>query len=755
MPPLTLTPQRQKQKLTEIFIAWLVEEAERDLVYTLWEDLQWADPSTLEVLTLYLDQLPMARTLAVFTARPEFLPPWGSRSYMSHLPLSTLPRIHSEAMVKTIMGDRALSSEIIGQIAERSDGNPLFVEELAKSVVETVEATGRSPLQALEVPTTLQDVLLARLDRLGPARATAQLGAVLGREFTYEMLQAVGVFDDDTLQQTLPKLVETELVYQRGLGAQARYTFKHALIHDAAYQSLLRRTRQQYHHQTVRTLEERFPETKETQPELLAHHYTEAGLGEQAIAYWQAAGQKAIARSANVEARRHLEMGLELLKALPESPERQQRELALQMTLGVPLMATKGFAAPEVESAYAHARELCQQLGESARLAPVLWGLSGFHLVRGELLLGQELAERGVILAEGSHDPVVQGEAHHLLGANLLYRGKLAEASAHWNHVFAFYDPQQHERHVLLYGQDSGVVARGYAGWTLWMLGYPDQARRISHAALTLAHELRNPQSSEYALQCAAVLHGWLQEWSTMQSYAARITALAIEQGLPLWQALGTLSEGWVSVAQGHGDTGLSLVRQGAAAYQATGAQVPRAWQLCVQAQVCLLVQQFEEGWQAACEALAHIEHTDERWYEAEVWRTKGELVLAQAGKTQQSRGKGHQSPVATDPRTAPRDSHAEAEEYFRKAMNVARGQQAKSWQLRAATSLARLWQQQGKRAEAHGLLSEVYTWFTEGFDTADLQDAKALLDILSSARKLHVQATPARTKKRSTTTTH
>ena len=324
MPPLTLSPQRQKQKLTETLVAWLVEEAERTLVYTLWEDLQWADPSTLEVLSLYLDQVPMTRTLAVFTARPEFSPPWGSRSYMSHLTLNTLPRIHSEAMVKTIMGDRAPSSEIIGQIAERSDGNPLFVEELTKTILEAAPDTTGKPASAtaLSIPGTLHDALLARLDRLGTARAVAQFGAVLGREFTYEMLQAVGVFDDDTLQQALPKLVETELVYQRGLGAQARYTFKHALIQDAAYQSLLRRTRQQYHRQTVRTLEEHFPDTKETQPELLAYHYTEAGLIEHAIPYWLQAGEHAAQRSACVEAVAHLTKGLAFLQGLPETPER-------------------------------------------------------------------------------------------------------------------------------------------------------------------------------------------------------------------------------------------------------------------------------------------------------------------------------------------------------------------------------------------------------------------------------------------------
>ena len=333
-PPLSLSPQKQKQKTHEALVAWIMEEAERQAVYCTWEDLHWADPTTLEILHLYLEQLPAARMLAVLTFRPEFQPPWSSRSYLSQITLSRLGRKHVEAMAENVTGGKSLPAEVVQQIVAKTDGVPLFVEELTKIVMESGlvrEANGRyeltGPLPPLAIPATLHDSLMARLDRLAPVREIAQLGATLGREFSYEVLQAVSPLDEETLQQGLTRLVEAELVHQRGMPPQARYVFKHALVQETAYQSLLKSKRQQYHQQIADVLQERFPETVETQPELLAHHYTEAGLRAQAIPYWQQAGQRAVQRSANVEAISHLTKGLELLKTLPDTPERAQQEL--------------------------------------------------------------------------------------------------------------------------------------------------------------------------------------------------------------------------------------------------------------------------------------------------------------------------------------------------------------------------------------------------------------------------------------------
>jgi predicted ATPase len=336
-----LTPQRQKQKTLEALLTWLLAEAERQSVPFIVEDLHWADPSTLEFLGLLIEQGPTARLLTLLACRPEFIPQWASRSHLTHLTLQRLPRQHVEVMVERLTGDKALPATVIQQIVAKTDGVPLFVEELTKMVMESVESIGSAGVHSrislpLGIPATLHDALMARLDRLGAAKELAQLGATLGREFTYNVLHAVSPLDETALQQGLRQIVEAELVYQRGLPPQATYLFKHALIQDTAYQSLLKSKRQQLHQQITRVLEERFPDTKERQPELLAHHYTEAGLIEQAIPYWQQAGQKAVSRSATVEAVAHFTKGLALLKTLPETPERISQELTLQLALGPP-----------------------------------------------------------------------------------------------------------------------------------------------------------------------------------------------------------------------------------------------------------------------------------------------------------------------------------------------------------------------------------------------------------------------------------
>ena len=375
-PPLTVSPQKQKEKTQAALVTWLVEEAVQNTVYTTWEDVHWADPSTLEVLTLIVDQAPTASLYVLLTFRPEFMPPWGNRSHLSQLTLSRLGRPQVEAMVERVTGGKALPPEVVQQIVAKTDGVPLFVEELTKTVMESIGSIGsvesigsvgahsRAPLQFI-IPATLHDSLMARLDRLGTVKEVAQLGATLGREFSYELLQAVSPLDEGTLQHGLKQLIEAELVYQRGLVPQAHYLFKHALIQDTAYQSLLKSTRQQYHYQIAQVLADRFPETVETQPELVAHHYTEAGLITQALPYWQRAGERATQRSAYVEAVAHLTKGLEVLKALPDTPERTHQELTLQLALRDALVVVSGYIAPEVEKTVLRARELCQQIGET------------------------------------------------------------------------------------------------------------------------------------------------------------------------------------------------------------------------------------------------------------------------------------------------------------------------------------------------------------------------------------------------------
>src|SRR5262249_21468824 len=501
IPPLTLSPQKQKQKTQEALVAWIIEEAEKGMVYCVWEDLHWADPSTLEVLTLFLDQVPTARLLATLTFRPEFTPPWKPRSYMSPLTLSRLGRPQAEAIVQQVTGGHPLSKEVVQQIVSKTDGVPLFVEELTKTVLESgksqesIGGSGRGldrPALSLGIPATLQDALMARLDRLGTAKEIAQVGAVLGCEFSYELLQAVSPAEEPVVQQGLGRLVDVELLYQRGLPPYAVYTFKHALIQDTAYQSLLKSKRQQYHQQIAQVLEERFTETKETQPELLAHHYTEAGLIKQAIPYWQQAGEHAVTRSANEEAISHLTKGLELLKTFPETQERAQQELQLQLALAPPLMGTRGYAAPELAPIYARVRELSRQIGETPELSSILYNLAAFYLGRAELHTSRELSEQLFTLAQRTQDPLALLRGHFVMVVILHKRGELVEAREHAEQGIRLYNRYRSQRSPWG-AHHMGVGCLDCITWVLWLLGYPDQALRRAQEALVMAQEMAHP----------------------------------------------------------------------------------------------------------------------------------------------------------------------------------------------------------------------------------------------------------------------
>jgi predicted ATPase len=550
---------------------------------------------------------------------------------------------------------------------------------------------------------------MARLDRLAAVKALAQLGATLGREFSYALLQAVAPWDEGTLGRGLHQLVEAEFLYQQGLPPEATYRFKHALIQETAYQSLLRSTRQQYHQRIAQVLEARFPESCATQPELLAHHYTEAGLAEQAIGYWQRAGQQASDRSANLEAISHFTTGIELLTTLPETPERTQHAVTLYSTLGAALLMTKGHTVPEVEHAYTQAYAWCQQMGDTPALFPVLLGLWRFYGVRAQLHTARELAETLLDLAHRAHDPALVVVAHHALGVTWLLLGAFPTAHQHLEAGIAGYTRDQSHAPVFRTGQDSGVACRAYAAETLWVLGYPEQALTRLHEALALAHTLAHPYSLAWARLMAARLAKFRGDVQAVYDDAEAVVALSTAQSFPLWAAMGTIDRGWALAMQGQGEGGLAQVREGIAALQATGAVLPVSYGCTVLAEVAAHLGHPADGLQALAEAHTLIEQYDLRSGEAEVCRLRGVLLLRQ-----------------------PEIPQAEAETWLQQALTVARRQQAKSLELRAAMSLSRLWQQQGKRAEAQELLAPVYGWFTEGFDTADLREAMVLLEELS-----------------------
>ena len=712
-PPLNLSPQRQRQKTLEALIAILLEQAERHPFLFIVEDLHWTDPTTLELLSLVIEQIPTTSILTVLTCRSHFQPSWSHRSDLSEVTVHRLSQPQIERMTTHVAGGKLLPPQVLHQIIEKTDGVPLFVEEMTKAVLESgqlkavdghYELTGS--LRTLTIPATLQDSLMARLDRLVTAKAVAQYAAVIGRQFSYALLQAVSQLDEVRLQHELRRLVEAELVYQRGVPPQSTYVFKHALIQDAAYESLLKSTRQQYHQRIALVMEAQFPETAEAQPEFVAHHFTEAGLTEQAVHYWYHAGQQAIQRSAHVEAISHLRQGLELLQTLPEAPDRVQREVDMLIALGASLIVTKGWAAPEVGETYTYAQQLCQHLEDPYQRFPVLRGLWSYYVVRAELQTAHTLGEQLLTLAQQAQDTVLLLGAHRALGATLLLLGA-ASAHTHLAQGLALYDPQQHRAHAFLYGEDMGVVCRSHAAWALWDLGYPDQGRARNDEAVTLAQHIVHPYSLCYVLALAAVFHQLRREVRAAQEHTETAISLATEQGFPLVMAWSSILHSWALAQQGQAKEGLAQLHQGLTAWRATGAEALRPYFLALLADVHGTLGEPEAGLTALAEALTRVDKTGERWYQSELYRLKGALLLQQS-----------------------LDNQAEAETCFHHAIVIAQNQQAKSFELRTATSLARLWQQQGKRQEAQALLAPVYHWFTEGFDTADLQDAKALLDV-------------------------
>jgi predicted ATPase/class 3 adenylate cyclase len=590
--PLTVSPEQQKQQTLHTVLTILLRIAAQQPVLFVMEDLHWVDPSTLELLDLLVDQGPTARILALFTFRPDFSPPWTGRAHLTQLTVNRLPRRQVMAVIRQVAHGKELPSEVVEQIVAKTDGVPLFVEELTKMVLESGLLQEREeqyaltgPLPPLAIPATLHDSLMARLDRLATVKALAQLGATLGREFAYELLRAVSPWDETTVQRGLHQLVEAEFLYQQGLPPQATYLFKHALIQDAAYQSLLKSTRQQYHQRIAQVLEEHFADIVDTQPELLAQHFTAAGQNARAMPYWQRAGVRALRRSATLEAISHLTTGLEVLKTLPNSPERLQHELDVQIPLGRALTVTKGYAAPEVGHAYARARELCQQVGETPQLFPVLRGLWNFYLIRTELRTARELAEQLLQLAQRTQDPALLQQAHSAMAGALVHLGEFAATHEHLQQGLTLYDPPQHRALPLRLEIDLGVFFRAYMTRPLWLLGYPDQAIRRSQEALILAQELAHPFSLAYALAFAAWVHQFRRESQATHERAEALCALAKEQGFAFLLATGTMHRGWALAEQGQSMEGMVQICEGLAAYRATGAEVDRTYFLALLAE--------------------------------------------------------------------------------------------------------------------------------------------------------------------------
>jgi class 3 adenylate cyclase/predicted ATPase len=708
-----LSPQRKKENTLEALIRQLEVLASRRPVIMIFEDAHWIDPTSRELLELLVERIRSLPVLLIVTFRPELQSPWIGQPQVTMLALNRLDQHDRTALVDQIAGGKALPSEVIDQIIGRTDGVPLFIEELTKSVLESGLLREQSDryvldgaLPPLAIPTSLNDSLMARLDRLASVRLVAQTGAAIGREFSYALLRAVSPLPDDELQTALARLVASELVFQRGTPPDAVYSFKHALVQDAAHSSLLRSTRQQLHAQIAEALETHSPELIDTQPERFAQHYAEAGQIEKSVVYWVKAGQRSAARSAMMEAAAQLQKGLDQLPLLPDSLERQQKELELRSGLGAALMIVKGYAAPATGDNYARARELWEQLGSPAAFLHVPCGQVFYHVNRCEFDVAQRLAEDLLRVSRQHNNSAGLVLGHMCSGRTLVSVGRFASARSHLEQALALYDPIGHSSLPHQVGIDPHVTSQTNLALVLFCLGSPDQAMAQGSAAVAGARRLAHPPTLALSLGIGTYPLALAGDNLALEERVNELVSVAAEHGFSLYSAAGTILRGWAMVKNGNVTEGMALLRSGSASYRATGQEAWMPFFIGLQAAACEMAGQIEESLILSEEAFQIVERTGERWLEAELHRQKGQLLLQQ----------GH--PAA-------------AEELYRKALRIAREQEAKLWELRAAVSLARLRRDQGRHAEARELLAPVYGWFTEGFATPDLREAKALLDDL------------------------
>ena len=650
-PPLDLPADRQRQLTIDALITILLVRADYQPLLVVAEDLHWIDPSSLDLLTQLIEHVPRTRQLVVLSFRPEFKPPWPDGPELERLNLNRLDREASARIVTEIVGMPA-PTELLDQLVEKADGVPLYLEELTKLVSEQgliSHGNGRldpaRPRPALAIPATLADSLTARLDRLTDAKGVAQLGAAIGRQFSYELLEAVAnttaSVDTRALRRHLARLVDAGLLFVEHDARGETYTFKHALIQDAAYGSLLRTTRQQYHRHIAQALTEHFPATVETAPELLAHHYTQASMMAEAVPCWLDAGQRALRASANPEAIAHLTTGLDLLADLPVGPERAGVELQFRLTLGPAYMAIRGYAAPEVEACYQRARELCRELGDTPpQLVRALHGLWTNHIVRAQhtsaLALGEQVLQLGA--ATNDDGSLLQGNME--VGWSHYFLGELEQAREHLERVLALYDPERHSSHAFIYGDDPATSARNALAQVLWLLGYPDQALRCSEENLAILRSLvQHPYSVAFGFTLAAFLRQYLGDPPAARALAEEALAISEAHGLAYMGAMASMFEGWARTQEGELDEGMAQMRRGLAAQLATGAELVKPYWLWLLAEVCQRTGAAREGLALLDDADAAIEHTHDRYWEAEIHRLRGRLLLATAEPAARSVG--------------------------------------------------------------------------------------------------------------------
>ncbi|MER8766769.1 adenylate/guanylate cyclase domain-containing protein [Mesorhizobium sp. M0968] len=707
-----MAPLERKGLLFRAFLAQIERLTAGGPVLVMLEDVHWLDPTSRELFDQMVERLQRLPVLFVATFRPDVPPPWIGFPHVMLLTLNRLAQAQARSLVERVTGGKALPREVLDQILARTEGVPLFTEELTKVVLESGllrDAGDRyvldGPLPLLAIPATLHDSLMARIDRLSSVKEVAQIGACIGREFEHELLATVVPLPGAELTTALDRLVAAELVFRRGVPPAATYIFRHALVRDAAYQSLLRRRRQQLHARIANALERDFPQTIEARPELVAHHFQEAGLLEKAVGYWLLAGRLAAARSANVEAIAHLRSGLASLASLPIDELHAQLELSLQLALGGPLLATKGFASNEAEAVYQRAQQLSRELGNDADLFTAIRGLGYVYHVRANFREVPQLIDEAIALARRIGDPAVLVEAYYFAGAPTFHLGTF-QAARDWIQQSMEVGDYRGRFHSEVYGINLGVFSRSYIGHCDWHLGFPDRALQTAKEGLAIARELAHPFSLAIALDYLAMMHQFRREPEAALRIAEEARELCQEYRFDYYGAWSALVRAWVIAEQAPFEEGLAVYEAALVEFEKTGALVRMPHYLCLLAAIHRKAGRRASGLRCVAEAAQIAERTLESWCDAELERERGELLLL-------------------DPSDQAR---SQADSAFKQAIEIAVAQGAKMLELRASTARAQLWAARGEPQRAFDTLSPVCGWFTEGFETPDLRLAKTLL---------------------------
>ena len=712
--PSTLDPRRRREMIFATLIDQLEALTQQRPVQLIVEDAHWMDSTSLELMQIVVERLTRWPVLLVMTFRPEFEPSWIGQAHVSTLTLSRLGLREAAAMVEEVAGGRALPHEIVDSVIERTDGIPLFIEELTKTLIEgdllrtqdgRYVLTDRLPPQV--IPSSLHASLMARLDRLNSVKDVAQTGAAIGREFSYELLRSVATIQDNRLRDALDQLTDAGLVFRRGVLPRAVFIFKHALVQDAAYNTLLRGQRQELHARIGKTLEMLFPETVATQPEILAHHYTQAGLLDEAIHYWHRAGERALRRSANIEAATHLNRGIQLTRSLPPGPERDRRELGLYLSLGPTMRAIKGHGGHELLEVYSRARDLLTDDASVREQMNVLYGLWIIHFSRSEHAAAHALAQDCLARSMRHQHTDFPALAHSLMGNSLWATGEFLEAKSHLDQSLALCASEHLSTTASRHAHNHSVAALSFLSFTLWPLGYPEQAAAAAAGAVARASGTGHVPLMAMALHNQAFLvAAFAADPQLIGCEPSGAVDYCVEHSVAAYEHWARFSAGAVLARTGELVHGMEIMQDAMEAAQEISANIFRSVQLGHLAAAYGRLGRPEIGVDLLQEAIGIVDNTDERFFEAELHRFRGEILIA-LGKAD------------------------DAEAALQRAMAVARIQDARLWELRAAASLARLWSDQGRKADARWLLAPVYDWFTEGLATADLKTARLLLEEL------------------------